>query len=145
MATPYSEIYNSFIARVTDYDLLELEYEERDDFLHTLMVRSCSKFSDICLINLNNRDDESEQFNDTLPDDVVDIVSTGMIVEWLKPRLYHNENLRNMLNTKDYSTFSPANLLSQIKEAYTDARKEFNSMMVQYSYTHGNVAGLRNG
>lgn len=132
MATPYSEIYSSFLVRVTDYDLLEIEYREREKFLHILMGKACSKFNDICLLDLSQRDEELKQFNDTLPDDVIDIISTGMIVEWLKPHLYHNENLRNMLNTKDYSTFSPANLLAQIKEAYADARKEFNSMMVQY-------------
>lgn len=136
MGTPYSDIYDDFLNRITDYDLLQFEYEDREEILHKFMCKACTKFNNICVVDLNDRDDEDSAFNITVPDDAIDIISTGMIVEWLKPKYYFNENLKNVLNTKDYSTFSPANLLSQIRELYKDTNREFKDMIIQYSYDH---------
>jgi hypothetical protein len=144
MATPYNTIYNQFLDRVTDYDLLQLTYNDKESFLYGLMVKSCAKFNKICVYNLSNRDDSTKQFDVDLQEDDIDIIVTGMIVEWIKPRYYLNENLKNGISTKDFSIFSPANLLSQIRDTYVETRNEFNSLMNSYSFMHSNIGDLKN-
>lgn len=139
LATPYSDVVNDFLSKVTDYDLPDMLLEDREEIVLGYMKRSCAKFSRLCLIDLLDIDEESEQFNQTLDEEVIDIITEGMIVEWLKPKLYTLENLRNVLNTKDFNMYSPANLLSQIRETYNESKSEFKSLMKNYSHYYGNV------
>ena len=88
---------------------------------------------------LSDRDDILEQFNQNLDDEIIDIITESMIVEWLKPKLYSLENLRNVLNTKDFTTYSPANLLDKIQTTYKEAKLESKRMMNNYSHYHGKV------
>lgn len=141
MATPYSDIYNPFLEKITDSDLLALTVDNREAILHGLMVRTCSKFKRICKyvkeINLSNRDDTNKIFNDTLSEEIIDIITTGMIVEWLKPKYLFDQNMRNILNTKDYSmAASPANMANSIRATYLEAKNEFESMMNKFSFVN---------
>lgn len=144
MATPFSEVYDPFLGQITDYDLLELEDNSRDLYLHGLMVSACNKFQEFCLIDLTDRDDTTlDQFNQTLTDEIIDIIVLGMVVEWIKPRYFFQDNLRNSMNTKDYTTFSPANLLKEIRETYLASKKEFENKMYRYSFMNGNFEELK--
>lgn len=137
MATPFSDVYNSFLDRVTDYDFSSLT--DPETILYGLMVRSCGKFNRVCVVDLSDINTDLKQFNNDLDDEIIDIITTGMTVEWLKPKYYLNENLKNSLNTKDYTTFSPANLLGQIRETYLETKKEFEGLINKYSFIHGDV------
>ena len=75
-------------------------------------------------------------------DEIVDIVSEGMLVQWMKPFVYKQEGLENVLNTKDFTTYSPAELLMRIGNAYNAAQKDFTNMMREYSYNHGDLTDL---
>lgn len=134
MATPYSDLYNSFLAQITDYDLPIYEEDVKTDMLNKYMISACSKFLKICKEDLNDRDDISEEFTDDLTDDTKDILIELMVVEWLKPRLYNTEFFKNVLNTKDFNQFSPANLLKEIRQTYILAKANARNMMINYSY-----------
>jgi hypothetical protein len=144
MATLYSDIYNSFLDRITDYDLPAFTEENRELILHGFMINSCTKFQRICKkisnIDLSDRDDINKQFNSTLTDEQIDIITTGMIVEWVKPKYYFDENMRNILNTKDYNmAASPVNVLGGVRNTYLQVKKEFESMMNKYSFANGDI------
>jgi hypothetical protein len=143
MATPFSDVYNPFLDMITDPDLLVLEDTDRDSFLHGLMISACSEFESICRIDLTDRNETSKQFNNTLTDEVIKIINKGMVVEWIKPKYYFNDNMKNSLNTKDYSTFSPANLLKEMKDTYLTTKKEFEGMMNKYSYMNEDFEDLK--
>ena len=133
MATLYSDIYNSFLDRITDYDLPAFTEENRELILHGFMINSCTKFQRICKkisnIDLSDRDDINKQF-----------ITTGMIVEWVKPKYYFDENMRNILNTKDYNmAASPVNVLGGVRNTYLQVKKEFESMMNKYSFANGDI------
>ena len=73
----------------------------------------------------------------------IDILTEWMVYEWLTPYLNNIENLRNQLNTKDFSFFSPANLLSTIQNVHTASRKRAKSMMNEYSYVNSDLEKLK--
>ena len=133
MVTSFSEIYDLFSSTMSDYSFLQLEEEDQDDILEGWLLNAIAEF-DNCAEDLDDRDDELKQFNNVLSDRVKKILVKGMLVEWMNPRLYDLENLRNHLNTKDFSIYSPANLLKEIRDTHNKIYKEFNADKIRYGY-----------
>ena len=73
---------------------------------------------------------------------IVDIVSDGMVVQWLRSYLYRQDNLEILLNTVDFTSYSPAELLKQVRTVYADARTNFINIVNEYSYRHGDLTDL---
>lgn len=140
MATPYYIIYDYFLRKITDYNLLELELEDRESLLQSYMDGACANFY-TCKKDLFNR--SNGEFNETLTGEEVNIIATGMLVEWLAPKFLFNENLENNLSTKDISIFSSANLLKEVRETYSLIQNKFESMVNNYSYRYSDIDNLK--
>lgn len=134
MATPYSDIYNIFLDKVTDYDIAKLFETDAEEILRRLLKTACRQFHDVCREDLYKLNEIDESFEETLSVDSQEILAELMVVEWLKPRLYKSEFFENALGTKDFSTFSPANLLKEIRETYLSARERAKFLIIDYSY-----------
>ena len=63
-------------------------------------------------------------------------------MQWMKPYFYRADNLENVLNTSDFSQYSPAELLYRLTNAYNTSKKDFMNMMREYSYNHGDLSDL---
>ena len=92
---------------MTDIDFLSLTTTVRETLMLGYMKRACTHFERICLFNLTDRNDTTKQFTATLTDEDIEIIVTGMLVEWMKPKYLYNPNMKQKMNTKDYSQFSP--------------------------------------
>lgn len=141
--TEYTEIFNSFKDKITDYDLPLYTDDIQNEILCSVLRKACAKFSRICKSDLSTRDDEIMSFGCNLTIEEIDIITEWMVYEWLTPYLNNIENLRNQLNTKDFSFFSPANLLSAIQNVHTTSRKRAKSMMNEYSYVNSDLEKLK--
>lgn len=147
MGVPYDRFTEAFLSKISEYDFINLEDYERNDIVDGYMKRAIASFKKICKYDLaSTGDDTLRKFNLDIPeedlDEIADIISEGMLVQWMKPFTYRQENLENVLNTKDFSTYSPAELLLRISSAYASARKDFTNMMREYSYNHGDLTDL---
>ena len=142
MATPYSDVYNEFLGKITDYDLPKFIDTDREEILFGFMKSACVKFKKVWLVDLYDRDEVLKQFNQSLDDEVIDIISELMITEWLKPKVLSSENLKNCLSTKDFSLFSPANLLKETRETYDMCKKESNRLINNYSFENADFTKL---
>lgn len=142
MATPYSDVFNVFLGKITDYDLPKFNDIDREDILEGYMVSACVKFNKVCLVDLYDRNNDSKQFNNDLDDEIIDIITENMLVEWLKPKLLSTENLENALSTKDFSLFSPANLLGNIRETMNLIKKEARVLINNYSFNNADPEEL---
>lgn len=146
MSIPYDVFSGAFLAKVTDHDFPMRDYE-RNGMIDGFMKRSIAAFKSICLYDLSTTaDDVLREFEVDIPDEdideIADIVSEGMLVQWLKPYVFKQEALSNVLNTRDFSTYSPAELLLRVRETYNDARRTHIAMMREYSYVHGDLGSL---
>lgn len=139
----YSKIFELFKDKITDYDLLQFTEELQSNILCNLLRKSCAKFRRICKTDLSNRDDEAMTFGCELAEEEIDILTEWMVYEWLTPYLNNSENLRNKLSTKDFSMFSPANLLSTIQNVHKESRKRAKSIMNEYSYVNSDMENLK--
>ncbi|HEY8888939.1 MAG TPA: hypothetical protein VIM70_01595 [Clostridium sp.] len=133
--TPYSDIYDLFSGMTSDYEFLSLSSDIQNEILEGWLLSSIGEFSK-CKIDLSDRDKVLKQFNLELTDKEKGILAKLLVVEWLNPKLYTIENLRNNLSSKDFSMFSPANLLKEIRQTHTLATVTANRMIT--SYLHSN-------
>ena len=113
MATSYSTILDRAQFRVSDYDALKQTFQMHYDVMRKHLMSAAADFAPYCRFDLNDRDDALAQFN-------VDL-------------------LQNRLSTKEFSYFSPANLLNAASALRKETRKEFRSEIIQYTYRHGNI------
>lgn len=146
MSLAYDAFTAAFLAKVTSFDF-PLDEIERADMVDGYMKHAIAEFKNVCKYDLSSTaDDTARQFNiDVLDADLYEltnIVSEGMLVHWMRPYVFRQENLENVLNTKDFTTYSPAELLFRIRETYTMVQKNFTNMMREYSYNHGDLTGL---
>jgi hypothetical protein len=72
----------------------------------------------------------------------IDILTEGMVEAWLKPIRNNLDLLRNALSTKDFTTFSPANLLDKVNDTYSMAHANFLSRIKEYSFIRNDVGDL---
>lgn len=145
MSTTYKEVFESFKDNIIDPDLLQFAEELQDDMLLAIMKKASAKCQRVVkkTIDLSQRDDINMSFIATIPEEVLDILNEWMITVWLKPYVNNIENLRNGLSTKDFTLFSPANLLDKIGDRYDKSRKYAKSITNEYSYIIADMKGLR--
>lgn len=147
MSVPYDTFVGAFLGKITERDLMMMASFEREEVVFGYMKRAIAGFKKNCLYDLTSTcDDEAQEFTVDITaedlDEIVDIVSEGMVVQWLKPYLYRQELLENTLNSADWSTYSPAELLMRVGNAYAKAQKDYIQMIREYSYNHGDLTDL---
>lgn len=147
MSISYDVFTGAFLAKITDYDLVDLAEEARTEMFDGYLKRAVAAFRKNCKYDLaSSGNDETRVFNVDLKgddvDELVDIISEGMVVQWLKPYVYHQEILQQVLNTRDFTTYSPAEMLLRVGNAYTKAQKDYTQMIREYSFNHGDLTVL---
>ena len=163
MATTYSYIYEEFLDKITDPDLLLLAEDDQEATKRAWLeyaVKKCAmyvqpKFDLSKRTTVEAVDDETplyddeepiveevEAFEDDLDNHVVVMLTEYMVEAWLKPYLNNADLLRLHMNTKDFNTTSPANLVEKIGVRYDEARRRARSLRNEYTYIINSVTDL---
>ena len=146
MSVSYDVFAGAFLSKVTEYTFIQLQDENRAAIVDGFLRRAITKFAKVCKYDMSSYDDDNRVFNVDIPQDdleeIVDIVSEGMLEQWMKPYVYRQENLENILNSRDFTTYSPAELLLRISNAYAKVQKDYTNMIREYSYNHGDLTDL---
>lgn len=144
MATPFTDIYARAIFRFADYDFLKQDIQTREDVLERYLISAKTDFYRICKVDLTDCDMEAKQFNEDLDDEIIEILSLGISFYWLSFKALNSELLKNVMNSKDYYYYSPANLLKEVQTLRETLRGEFNSRMRKYSFNNNTIDTLKN-
>ena len=93
MSVPYDTFIGAFLSKISDYDFADMDEDTRTSMTDAFLKRAVAVFRKNCLYDLTGAaDDEERIFNvDIAPEDVdelVDIISEGMVVQWLKPFMF---------------------------------------------------------
>ena len=147
MGVSYDLFGGAFLAKITEYEFLQLPAEDRTKIVDGYMKKAIAAFKKNCKYDLTTTaDDETREFGVDIAyediDELAETISEGMVVQWLKPYVYQQENLQNALNTRDFNTYSPAELLMRIGNAYEKAQRDYVQMIREYSYNHGDLSDL---
>lgn len=147
MSISFDMITGAFLSKITEYDLMMVPHDDREEIVAGYRTRAVSQFRHVTGINFAEcADEENARYDIDVSDDdadeLVDIISEGMIVQWLKPYIFQQELLETVLNTRDYTTYSPANILFRVRETYKHAQSDFTQAIREYSYNHGDLTVL---
>lgn len=158
MATTYSSIYDEFLDRINDPDLLCLSDDDQEATKRACLeyaVDKCKEFVDG--IDLDARvtvdvDPESEYYDSSnpheeafeadLPSAVRVMLTQYMLVHWFQPYAHNADLLRLHMNTKDFNTTSPANLVEKIGARFDEARRRARSLRNEYTFSVNDVSTL---
>ena len=147
MSIPYDEFTKAFLSKISEFELLELDIDDSTEIVDVYMKRAVAAFKKNCKYDLaTTANDELREFDVDVAaedeDELIEIISEGMVVQWLKPYVYKQELLENVLNTRDFTLYSPAELLLRVGNAYAKAQKDYTQMIREYSYNHGDLTVL---
>ena len=138
MATPYMEVYNHFLSKVTDYVIFDLSDEEACDYCKGLLKAALADLSNI-QADLNNYDDELLQFNEDLSNTEQEYIAYQMVCEWCNPQIQNSTLTRQYIGTSEERFYSPANLLAQLRGLRDDSlarrkkiRRDWNMQHSEY-------------
>lgn len=142
MGTKFEEVYARYRARVRNYDFLDYNSAVRDVYQYDLLIMSIGDFEDICVQDLSDRDDEILTFNIDLTNREKDILALGMVLHFVEPYVYNTDALQNAMSTKDFSLYSPANLLEKMTELMTTTEARLRREINLYSFRNGEISQL---
>lgn len=147
MSVSYDVFTDGFLQKVSEFDLIQMDDADRTEIVDGYMKRAIAGFKKNCKYDLSSTsDDIIRTFLVEIPyediDEIVDIVSEGMLVQWLKPYTYKQELYEQILNTRDFTAHSPAELAKRIGEKYNESLNDYKQMIREYSYNHGDLTDL---
>lgn len=147
MSVSYDLFTEAFLSKISEFDFIQMGEVDRTVIVDGYMKRALSSFRKNCKYDLFTTGDDTERaFIVEVPvsdiDELADIISDGMVVQWLKPFVHKQELLENVLNTKDFTSYSPAELLMRVGNAYSKAQKDYTQKIREYSFNHGDLSDL---
>lgn len=133
--TTFQEIYNVFLSKITDRDLISMEETFRNDIMEGYLNSAIAQFSH-CQKDLDDIDDALKQFNNELDRLEKEILSRYMVIEWSNGYIQSEEFLKQKLGNRDYTNFSPANHLDKLIELRALNQKEVKELIQEYYYRY---------
>ena len=135
MATPFSDITNAFIFKITDSGLSDLMVSDLESLSFKYMVSASTKFKQCKKITSCKRDDVNKVFLETLTEEEIDILASLMVLEWLNPQIFSIETLKPKMSTRDYKFYSNANHLDKMLQLRKSYMSDINMLKTLYTYS----------
>lgn len=147
MSVSYDLFTGAFLSKITEFEFIKLSDHDRVSIVDEYMKRAISAFRRNCLYDLvSTGDDELRAFDVEIQKadmyELIDIISDGMVVQWMETYLNKQELLENAISTRDYSLYSPAELLRRVGDAYSRAKRNYKQKIYDYSFNHGDLTEL---
>ena len=162
MKLEFDRFFDAFLYKVTSFDFASMDEADFYAQVKHYLFAACSEFEKVFRsrtgLSFTDRDEEAGCFNWELPvlvttggmediisaDEVVDIVSDGMVIRWLNSFLFSGDSLDlgNFLQTKDFQPYSPANFLSSLRGLHASTVDRYRMLINDFSFNHGELNTL---
>ena len=134
MSTPYEKIYANLLHKFKDYDIPLYTEDEVKEALHDYILPAIVRFH-VCYQDLTDRDDDLEQFNVTLTDTELEILSNYALLEYLDSEYIRTPSLlKATLSSVDFNAFSNANQLNKLLEMHKTFLTENETLLSRYAW-----------
>lgn len=143
MPTSFEEIYGRAVFKFTDYSFVDTCRDFKEAVLQQYLLSSIVDFQHSCKYNLNDYDLKQDRFNVELGNEEIEILALGIAFHWLSAQALNRQNLKNMIHNKDYTSYSPANLLKEIRTLRDEIEKEYRGKINTYSFRYGSFDTLK--
>lgn len=143
MPTKFAGIYERALFKFTDYSFLNIENEIKDVALQNYLLSAISDFQHSCKVDLNDYDLEAKQFNVELGNEEIEILSIGITFYWLNAKVLNAQHLKNIIHNKDYTSYSPANLLNAMISLRDEIESDYKGRINLYSIRNSSIDTLK--
>lgn len=134
MSTPYRKLYENLLPKFKSYEIPLMYIDEVEEFLHDYIIPATVRFH-TCKIDLSDRDDKEKQFNVTLNDTELEILSNFLLLEYIDSNYVRVPSLLKVsLPSTDVRAFSPANFIDKLMLMHTTYLKENETLLSRYSW-----------
>ena len=133
--TSYETIYNRFLQKITDFNLVEVDDFSLDEMLNrwlkSAIVKTRTYESDLSKYN-----DELQEFDDDLTDLEIELLSMGMLDSWLSQYLNSTENILQFIGGKGEKYYSQAAHIKELRDLKESNLIEMNRLHTYHTYTN---------
>lgn len=134
MATKFNIIYDKFLSQIDDEVLLKQSDEDIESFLLSYLEDAIVDFKKCKKELLKYFNKEKKQFEVDLDLEEVYILSLGMVLHWLQPKVFKLRHLRQSLGDRDFKLSSNWNTLKELNNTEQNKRKELRKYIISYTY-----------
>jgi len=132
--TAYKALYENLLPKFRSYEIPVMTEEECRAYLHDFLLPAISRFH-VCRKNLSDRDDEAGQFAADLDDTEIEILSNYMLLEYIDSVYLRTPTLlKASLSSKDFNSYSPANMLDKLLAMRERYVWENESLLARYAW-----------
>lgn len=135
MATSYEIVYNRFVQKITDFNILDLDDYSLDNMLGG-WLKSAIVRTRKCEHDLSLRDEELQEFTEDLTDLEIELLALGMVDAWVTPMLNSTELTLQFLGGKEEKFYSQSQQLAELRNIKKENSLEMNRLHNYHTYTN---------
>lgn len=131
--TEFTLIYDKFLSKLTDFSLARLDKDVLESDLQERLITALSDFAQLpeekTKVDLNTK-----TFTNGLSVEEQNIIATLMVINYLDKYILSEDNMRILLNSKDYKQYSQAALLKELKATKSEYQSDVDAKLNSYSF-----------
>ena len=139
MGTPFTQVYNRFLGKITDDMYMELTPEDTVRDLRNLLIDAIPGFEfprvnllDYTIIEAENALEEESSFAADLSSEEINILAILMMVSWTQRQITSIENTRMKYSSSDFKFTSQANHLAKLLTLLKETQRQSHHMQRLY-------------
>ena len=140
MGTPFTQVYNRFLGKITDDMYMELTPEDTIRDLRNLLIDAIPGFEfprqnllDYSIdTTTENALEETSSFTAELTSEEVNILALLMMINWTQRQVTSIENTRMKYSGSDFKFTSQANHLSKLLNLLSETQRQSHHMQRLY-------------
>ena len=150
--TPFADVYESFLSKITDDMYMELTPQDTYKMLQQLLFSALGKFEfprqELTYDFVEEENEQTEEieyiyfFQNELTREQINIIATYMIVEWIGQQLASVENVRMKYSGSDFKFTSQANHMQKLLQLKKDYQREGFHLQRLYKRRRKDVNGI---
>ena len=148
MGTPFTQVYNRFLGKITDDMYMELTPEDTVRDLRNLLIDAIPGFEfprknllDYTIVDAENALEEESSFAADLSSEEINILAILMMVSWTQRQITSIENTRMKYSSSDFKFTSQANHLAKLLTLLTETQRQSHHMQRLYKRRRTDESG----
>ncbi|CAA3874282.1 phage protein [Staphylococcus aureus] len=131
--TEFTLIYDKFLSKLTDFSLARLDKDVLESDLQERLITALSDFAKLPE-EKTEVDLSTKTFTNGLSVEEQNIIATLMVINYLDKYILSEDNMRILLNSKDYKQYSQAALLKELKATKSEYQSDVDAKLNSYSF-----------
>ena len=148
MGTPFTQVYNRFLGKITDDMYMELTPEDTVRDLRNLLIDALPGFEfprkslDYTIVEAENALEEESSFTAELTSEEINILAILMMIGWTQRQVTSIENTRMKYSSSDFKFTSQANHLGKLLTLLSETQRQSHHMQRLYKRRKTNDDGV---